>query len=99
MPIITELDRRTEAEAIFAKVVKAARKATTYVAYTDLSLIDGVWIITIETNIPEGVGDLAEEIIKKSKRAMWGSMKCHPGSFDWASDTYIKDCVLIAFKV
>ena len=92
------VDNRADADEIYRKVLEAARKATKYVAHTDLSFHDGVWIITIETDIPHGVGDLAETIIKKSKRGMHARSKAFPGQFDWASDTYIKDQVLISFR-
>ena len=87
-----------EAEAIFKKVVKAAKKATKYVFDEDLSFIDGKYVITIFTDIPEGVGDIAETIIAKSERGMHVETECYPGQFDWASDTYIKDQVLIWFR-
>ena len=92
------VDNQKEAESLYKQMIRAAKQATKYVDYTNLDFIQGKYVVTIETNIPEGIGDLCELLIDSHKRATLVETECFAGSFDWASDTYIKDQVLIWFK-
>ena len=59
---------------------------------------EGVWFAQVSG--PETLGDQLEEIIDSSPRAIRvGRSKRYSGSFDWASQTYIKDADTITFKL
>jgi hypothetical protein len=44
------------------------------------------------------ISDLMGDIIRKSPNATVVKEEEHKGSYDWASDTYIKDCSTVEYK-
>ena len=86
------------ADAAIAKLQVQAKKKSVRLA--DISVnVDKVTSIIVETNSPEWAGDVLELIIQKSEHGVHVKTVVHPGSFDWAADTYIKDAVEVTFKV
>lgn len=87
-----------EAELIVQKSVIALQKATKHVGFIDKGFVGREYVVTVETNLPEFMNDLIEAQVAKSSRATLVSCAIHDGYFDWASDTYIKDCSHVVFK-
>ena len=95
-----DLKERAEelANALISKMKVQAKKKNVRLA--DISINAGKETsIIVETNSPEWVGDVLELLIEKSKYGIHVKTIVHPGSFDWAADTYIKDAVEVTFKV
>jgi len=55
--------------------------------------------VQISTCSPEYICDVISNVIRKSKYGIVIREESHVGHFDWASDTYIKDCAVVEFKV
>lgn len=55
--------------------------------------------IFVETSEPMHMRDVIETVIQKHKYGVRLGHKHHIGSFDWASDTYIKDAIEVSYSV
>jgi hypothetical protein len=86
------------AEAMVHKALAALRKQTKYIDNIDHGFEGNKYYVTVETDIPEYFIDELETLINQSARATKVKSKVYPGSFDWASDTYIKDAAFVSFK-
>lgn len=95
-----DLKERAEelANALISKIKVQAKKKHVRLANISLNVGKETTII-VETNSPEWVGDMLELLIQKSQHGVHVKTVVHPGSFDWAADTYIKDAVEVTFKV
>lgn len=90
---------RKEAESIVKKAITALKKHTKYIGWVDQGFQKGTeYFVLIETNVPELAVDALESAVKNSPNGKLISSKVHPGSFDWAADTYIKDSAEVRFK-
>lgn len=52
----------------------------------------------VQINGPVQISDRMGDIIRKSSNAKVVSEEEHVGHYDWASDTYIKDCSTVEYK-
>jgi hypothetical protein len=93
---------KKEAESLFKKMKDFAKKNHVHLGYCDLSKAGRIWSITMETSnsgFKYGFVSDMEDIVSKSKFAIIDEMEDHKGTFDWASDTYIKPVSIIHFKI
>jgi len=90
-----ELDKILKQIKAFIKEKKIAiGEITTHIEGLEYS-------ITVESNnsgMKYGLGTDMEDIIRKSQLATVLKVEEFPGSFDWTSDTYIKDSSAVTFK-
>lgn len=59
----------------------------------------GMNTFMIQVSSPEQLGDHLADIVRKSDRFTLVSQKEYPGSYDWASGVYVKDCSTVEFKL
>lgn len=97
MPMI-DIKARNEAE-----IKKIISKITAHIKgmkYAELA--DHGWTgrntYMIQVNSPYQMCDELAYIVNRSDNAVVVDMKDHEGSFDWASETYCKDCSTVEFK-
>lgn len=55
--------------------------------------------VLVECSEPVSMNDIIIDVIRKSKYGEVVSSRTHKGSFDWAADTYIKDCADVDYRV
>lgn len=87
-----------DAESMVKRALTALRKETKYVGHVDQGFEDKVYVVTVETNLPYSFIYALETLVAKSARGTLVTSKVCPGSFDWASDTYIKDAAYVSFR-
>ena len=92
------IDKDAIAKKIFRKIEAGAKKHSKYVGFTELAESKDVYLITIESDINTAVIDLAYDAITTNDRAKLVQIVPYEGKFDWASDTYIKPCVVASFR-
>lgn len=102
-PVDLKAVNAKDAETMVKKALAKLRKATKHVYHIDQgfgwdSNKPGEYGVTVETNLPEYFIDELETLIHNSARATKVESKVYPGSFDWASQTYIKDAAFVSFK-
>lgn len=93
MPIV---NNQAAADLLFKKIKKNILTHKSFYFGEVMYHINGnVFSITVECNEPVSMGDIIENLIKKDSRARVSSIQAYAGSFDWASDTYFKDCIIV----
>lgn len=98
---MTIINYETEASKLFNKIKSDLKKVKgCYVSNILCSNIDkNTYWIQVDTCSPSYVCDVIEDTITKSKYGSVVHKEAHEGSFDWASDTYIKDCSVVTFTM
>ena len=95
-----KLDVRPIAEKLLPKWLKDIRKGGGCIGHYELNVGDeNNAEVIIETNLGLWLADqMTSDLSKIEYVKVIGTTQC-PGSFDWASDTYIKDAVCIHFSM
>jgi hypothetical protein len=96
MSIINKSERLEQTAKFVINKLKAKVK-TNGVRLAEIFISPGE--ITIETDSPQWVEDEISSLINKTQHGIFVSSKIYPGFFDWAADTYIKDSVIIKFRI
>ena len=91
----------TEVVKFIRQIVSAAKKDKIYLGHYSHHFENGQWSITVESSnsgYKYGFSEDIADIISKNARVTIIEKQEHKGSFDWASDTYIKDSSSVTFK-
>lgn len=98
MKLIDVAERNAkENEAILKKMRALAKSADKYCELADHGRM-GNGNYYVQINGPVQISDLMGDIIRKSPNAKVVKEEEHKGSYDWASDTYIKDCSTVEYR-
>jgi diacylglycerol kinase family enzyme len=95
---------RKHADLLVKKMLAELKRQKAYIGHVDHTVQGDVHTVLIENSQAGGPGSKygfswdMEAIVHDSPLAQFISRKEHPGSFDWASDTYIKDASEVKFK-
>lgn len=90
-----------EAQRLSKKMIASLKKSGIRVAQTNVDIVSGKHVITIENSeggAKNGPSVEMEEIVRASKIAQFISREEHEGQFDWKADTYIKPVSMVWFK-
>lgn len=80
------------------RLVEALVKQHKYAELDDIGeVFPGEWMIQVSS--PEQLSHSISAIINRHPRCTLVSAAEHPGSYDWASGVYIKDCSTVTFRI
>jgi hypothetical protein len=95
MATVFKMNEKTEAESILKQITAYVKKQCPGHKDINLYKIGNVWHIDVES--PLQLSDDMETIVNKTKHGYVQHRSETPGQYDWASDTYIRDCSSVAF--
>jgi hypothetical protein len=85
-------------EEIKSKVLNYVKERNIRIGWFDISPAGpGRYVLTLENN--GEAGDDINTLIHRMDRCVAEKPVEYKGSFDWASDTYIKDASLVYFRI
>lgn len=90
-----------EVDKIVKNIKALIKKNGIHIGHFEVTNKGLIYTISVESNnsgMKYGLGSDIKDIINKSDTATVIEVNEYPGSFDWQSDTYIKDCSVVTFK-
>ena len=92
-----QIDVLHTANKLFAKWQRDLRKVGAHIGNVELNVGNDVAEVIIKTDVGVWLADqMCSDLSKVEYTKIIGLSKC-PGHFDWKSDTYIKDAVMLHF--
>lgn len=93
---MVQVDSQKDFLKILAKVKALASKHPYSEVVDHGKTHEGFFYIQVDG--PEQLSDHMASIVTESPRGILKEAKEHKGKFDWASQTYIKDCSTVTFS-
>lgn len=97
---MTVIDYNTILSTLNSKIEKAARNTKgIYVKNIAFDTKLPIKTVEIETSEPVHMAHVIEQVINKYTYGVNRGYKIYEGFYDWASNSYIKDCVVVMYSV